>query len=69
MPSLFPFRNISAVKFIYGVVSRNSSRVDFKKPKKGIYKRTISHPKLFEPHHCDNGCGFCGGLGCGRCPD
>lgn len=65
MPSLIPLRNLFTVKYIYGVVSRNPSRVRVQRPAKaGIFKKTGGHPDIFRPH-CD--CGFCGGTGCSRC--
>lgn len=70
MPSSVLIRNNSSVvKFIYGAVSRNSSRICvYRSAKSGLLKKTIKkiggYPDIFRPHH---DCGACGGGGCSRC--
>ena len=68
MPSYVQMKkSSSAIKIICGTILCKSSRVSIPSPKKEI-KKPLSHHHIYK-HPCDNGCGFCGGLGCGRCPD
>ena len=71
MPSFLSVsvKNSSSVKYIYGTISRNSSRVCVQRPAntgffKKLYKKNGGHPDIFRPQH---DCGWCGGGGCGHC--
>ena len=61
--------NSSTIKFIYGAVSRNSSRICvYRSAKSNLYKtikkKNTGHPDIYGP--CKD-CGWCGGKGCGHC--
>ncbi len=68
LSSVLIMNNSSTIKYIYGTISRNSSRISVRSAKSGLFKKNIKkiveHPDIFGPHH---DCGWCGGGGCGHC--